>query len=130
MKKILLAVALTLFSTCAMAKWTTVGKSEGATGFTVYADKSSAKKTGNLSQMWALFDFNSKRTTKQFKYLSYKQRVEYDCGGKKDRILEYSLHSKHMGQGGAIYKYSKPSPWQAVAPDSVAEDLFEIACKK
>lgn len=130
MKKILLAIALTLFSTAAMAKWTTVGKSEGATGFTVYADKSSAKKAGNLSNMWALFDFNSERTTKQFRYLSYKQRVEYDCNGKKSRVMEYSLHSKHMGKGGAVYKYSKPGQWKTVTPDSVAGNLFDIACKK
>jgi hypothetical protein len=130
MKKTLFAIALTLFSTGAMAKWMTVGKSEGATGFTVYADKASVKKTGNMSKMWSMFDFNSTMESKDFRYLSYRQLVEYECKEKKNRVMEYSLHSKHMGNGGAIYKNMVPGKWEMTAPKSVAENLLEIACKK
>ena len=130
MKKILIAIALTLFSTGAMAKWMTVGKAEGAQGFTVYADKSSARKTGDVSTMWAMFDFRSERTSKDFRYLSYKQLVEYDCKQGKSRVMEYSLHSKHMGKGGAVYKDRVPGKWTKTVPNSVAGNLFDIACKK
>jgi len=130
MKKILLAIALTAFSTGAMAKWMTVGKSEGAAGFTVYADQSTAKKTGSSSTMWSLFDFNSTRTSKDFKYLSYKQLVEYDCKENKNRVMKYSLHSKHMGKSGAIFKNSVPGKWQKTTPESVSGNLLDIACKK
>ena len=130
MKKILLAIALALFSTGAMAEWMTVGKSEGATGFTVYADQSTAKKTGGMSKMWSLFDFNSTRTSKDFQYLSYKQLVEYDCKNDKNRVLEYSLHSKHMAKSGAIFKNSVPGKWQQTTPQSVSGNLLDIACKK
>lgn len=130
MKKILLAIVLTLFSAGAMAKWITVGKMEGDAGFTVYADKSSIKKAGNVSKMWALFDFNSIKKTKDFRYLSYKQLAEYDCQGQKTRVMEYSLHSKHMGKSGAIFKDRTPGKWEKIVPKSVAGNLFEIACKK
>jgi len=130
MKKILVAIALALFSTVAMAKWMTVGKSEGATGFTVYADKPSVKKAGGVSKMESLFDFNSTRTSKDFKYLSYKQLVEYDCKNDKNRVLEFSLHSKHMAKSGAIFKNRVPGKWQKTTPKSVSGNLLDIACKK
>ena len=130
MKKILFTIALTLFSTAAMAKWISVGKSEGATGFTVYADKSAVKKSAGTAQMWSLFDFNSIRKARDFQYLSYKQLVEYDCKENKSRVMKYSFHRKHMGKSGAIYQDSVPGKWQAAVPKSVAKNLLDIACEK
>jgi len=129
-RKLLVFLVLSLVSTGAMAGWTTVGKAESAKGFTVYTDKSATQKKGNIAKMWSLFDFNAPRKTKGFRYSSYKQLVEYDCKKEQSRVIGYSLHSKNMGAGGAIYKNSKAGNWMAVRPNSVAENLWEIACGK
>ena len=129
-RKLLVFLALSLVSTGAMAAWTTVGKAESAKGFTVYADKSSIQKKEGLAKMWALFDFNEPRETRGFRYSSYKQLAEYDCKKERSRVIDYSLHSKSMGAGGAIYKDSKVGNWMAVSPNSVVENLWEIACGK
>lgn len=130
MKKILAAMMLTLFSTGAMAKWITLGHAGGDTGFTVYADIPAIKKAGGVYGIWSVFDFKSARKIRKFNYLSYRQLVEYDCRKQKSRLMEYSLHSKHMARGRAVYKNSRPGKWQAVAQHSIAGSLLDVACKK
>jgi predicted ribosomally synthesized peptide with SipW-like signal peptide len=129
-RKLLVAIMLSLVSTGTMAAWTAVGKSESSEDFTVYVNKSSIHKKGNLVKMWSMFNFKSPRETNEYRYSSYKQLVEYDCNEGQSRMIGYSLHSKNMGMGGAVYKNSKTGNWVAVEPNSVAESLWKIACSK
>ena len=130
-RKLLVALALSLLSTSAMAGWTTIGKVGSAKGsFTVYADKSAIQKNGSFAKMQALFDFSTPMKSQGFRYSSYKQLAEYDCKKGQSRVIDYSLHSKKMGAGGAIFKSSNVGKWMTVKPNSVVANLWGIACGK
>lgn len=129
MKK-LVALALALISTHAMAEWTRVGESGQRGGYTVYADQASIRKVDERAKMWALFDYQVVQKTSGVEYLSEKIRREYDCKQKQMRKLAYSFFSWNMESGDLIRSYNQPQKWEPVLPDSVDEAEWRVACGK
>ncbi len=124
----LLALAMTLISTGAMAEWTKVGESELRGGYTAYADLASISKAGNRAKMWALFDYQTKQKTSGVEYLSEVIRRDYDCKQKQMRKLSYKFFSWNMEGGELIRSYTQPQQWVPVKPDSVDEAEWKVAC--
>ncbi len=129
MNKLLLTLILTLVSTSAMAEWTWAVEDAGV-GITVYVDRTSISKTGNIVKMLTLVDFKAVQGKSKSKFLSQKEQDEYDCKDEKIRILTFSQHSKNMGAGEVVFSDSVSSKWLPVAPRSSNEVLWEIACGK
>ena len=129
MNKLLLTLMLTLLSTSAMAEWTWVVEDAGI-GITVYVDRTSISKAGNMVKMLSLVDFKAVQGKAKYKFLSQKEQGEYDCKDEKIRILTISRSSKNLGAGEAVLSDSVPSKWVPVAPRSANEVLWEIACGK
>ena len=127
MGKIMLLL-LTVASGRAAADWLAVGGNEEAS---IYVDKVSIVKSGNLVKMWDLFDFHSQqRDATGLPYLSDMSLLEYDCKQGKHRTLNFSYHSGNMGKGYIVYSDADTDPWQPVAAGSTVELLWRVACGK
>ena len=129
MKKLFLALMLALASTSALAEWTWVVEDAGI-GITVYVDRVSINKTGNVVKMLTLVDFRAAQGKAKSKFLSQKEQGEYDCKEAKIRILTLSRSDKNLGAGEVVFSDNTPSKWMPVAPGSANEVLWEIACGK
>lgn len=96
-----------------------------------YADPSTIKTDGNISKMWSLTDWRSKKVNAQGSPVSStKALAEYDCSGELHRFVYSANFSDSMGKGDANQIDDKPTSWQPVIPGSVALKLYNIACKK
>ncbi len=119
---------LSIVSSSAMAEWVEVGESgEETEAITAYADPDTIRKTGNRVKMWALVDY--KTDEEEFGILSARQKEEYDCKEKKQRILFIAFYSGHMGKDETVEILSEPeSSWQQPLAGGLAEALLEFAC--
>lgn len=127
MHKIILMMLLAAVSNGAMAEWTSVGSNESTA---IYVDPASIQRIGNMAMMWHLIDFKTAQKDMGEKYLSTKDRNEYDCKEEKLRRRAFSEHSKNMGKGEIVYSDSYTTKWKPVPPDSGVEILWRFACNK
>jgi hypothetical protein len=130
MNKLLIAVLLAVFSTSVMAEWTRIGSDDIST---IYANISTIRKSGDGVKMWALHDFKVVQIFKGdgTRILSMTMQEEYDCKEDTSKLLTFNQYSKNMGAGEVVYAsgaaHGEPVP---VAPDSVADVKFKVACVK
>jgi hypothetical protein len=129
MRKLILTMLLTVVSGNAMAGWLNVGDTEF---FSVYADPTTTRKSGDTAKMWVLYDY------KKFQkiigtgelYLSRRYEGEFDCKKEQTRILALVMSAEHMGQGNVLYDVPANGKWKPIAPSSVDETLLKLVCDK
>jgi len=97
---------------------------------TVYVDRDTIHRKGELVKMWHLDDFKTVQTVEDNSYLSIKTQQEYDCPKDRFRALVFMWFSDNMGLGTVIYSVSYEQSWEPVHPDSVGQDLWKVACSK
>ena len=86
---------------------------------------------GHLVKGSSLMDFKTIQRAAEGAYLSQKAQQEYDCEGERYRTLSASFHSGHMGDGQVIFSSDEPQEtWEPVAPGTVGEGFWKIACGK
>lgn len=125
--KIVLTLLLAVVSSSAMAEWVELGSDNT---ITIYADPATIHRQGSRVTMWDLGDFQTAEKFGDKSYLSVRQQQEYDCKGKRLRVLRATCHARNMGKGETICRISKPRHWEPVLPVSFDESMWEIACKK
>ena len=130
--KVLIALALTIVSGSAIAKWEEVTSNDLAT---FYAEPSSIRRNGAMVKMWGLMDLNKPEIPRPpgvgKAFLSSKTQHEYDCKEERARILGFTRFDGNMGNGSAVESvYGVAGEWEPVMPESILEDLWKIACKK
>ena len=130
---------LALSSAPVYAEWVAVEKPYLSPGFrTLYVDPSSIHRQGNLVTLWQLIDFtwmqgNAGMGPLGFgphRFLSTKTQKQFDCRGKRVRLLAFTEFSRHMGTGMPSNGYVDPDNWIPVEPDSINEALWEVSCAK
>ena len=125
MKRLFLVIALLLYSGPAYSEWVALVVSEEGT---VYVDRDTLRRKGQLVKLWYLFDFNIARTVRGDSNLSSKLQIEFDCAEERMRKLASTYFSGNMGSGKANYTISDPSKWAPVQPASTGEALWKVAC--
>jgi hypothetical protein len=129
MRKIVLMLALGLICGSAMAEWTWA--SGGQNGdLSVYVNFSSIRKNGNKVKMWALYDYKTIKNTGPKSYLSSTAQSEYDCSEETSGNIAVVDYESNMGNGLVVYSTNLNYESTPIAPDSVGEVLFKIACDK
>ncbi len=98
----------------------------------MYVDPGSIRREGNLVTIWQLIDFtwmqgNPRGPTR---FLSTKTQKQFDCAGKRLRLLAFTEFSHHMGTGIATHGYVDKDNWLPVEPESINQALREVACGK
>ena len=126
MKSAVIGVLLVCVSGTALADWVRI---RGDGTVTVLADSGSVSRSGDIATMWSMINYTKPRKTDDGEeYLSSRQRMEYDCTDKLSRRLEFDRYSDLSGLGRAVYSNKNASAWSAVAPGTVAGELFRFAC--
>ena len=121
-------VLFLLASTSTWAGWSVIGSTGNAD---VYVDSATIRQQDTLVKMSSLLDFKTIQRAVEGPYLSQKAQQEYDCEGERYRTLSASFHSGHMGDGQVIFSSDEPQEtWEPVAPGTVGEGFWKIACGK
>lgn len=137
--RLLLTLMLALVSASAMAKggsasqeWTWIGSGrEHAVEY--YLDFQSFDKHGQYVTVWELMDFEMPQEFKgaDWKYLSSKLQVEFDCNERQSRYLSVYYYAGTMGSNNMVYSANFPSaPWEPIPSNSVEKALWNSACVK
>jgi len=123
-----LSLALTAISCSAMAEFVEFTKLDMAT---IYVDKESLVKKGNRAKMWIMIDYNAPLSDKVGKsVLSDKLQYQYDCKEKQYQIIASSAHSGNMATGKTVSVNADPPVLTKVAPGTLDENFWEMACVK
>ncbi len=128
-KSILLFVVLA--ANIASATWLKAGDAGGTDGFDMYFDPATIRRSGMLVKMWRLLDEKRiKIGSASVPYQSSMSQDEYDCKAERIRSLAFTYFGGKMGQGEVLFTTSRSSDWSPVAPGSVDEAYWKIACGK
>lgn len=55
---------------------------------------------------------------------------EYDCAGRKVRLIDYADHAGRLGEGGIVSVEKMPSRWEEIVDESLDLAYWNIACQK
>ena len=121
------ALLLALFSGTAAADWTAVGRANEI--YSAYADLGSLRRQEGVASMHGLYDFRRQDFTPEGRGL-YSTAVlrEYDCPGRRVRLLSAIDFSGHMGEGTAVSTSAAPGRWEPVHPGGIDDEFWQLAC--
>lgn len=125
------SVALALIgaycSSAAAADWTGVGRANEI--YSAYADRGSIRRTGDLATMHGLYDFRRQDFTPDGRGL-YSTAVlrEYDCAGRRVRLLSSIDFAGRMGEGAPVSANRTPGRWEAVLEGGIDGAFLRVAC--
>ena len=128
-----LITLLFLSTVPAYAEWVAVEKDYLLPGLqTVYVDPDTIRREGNLVTLWQLIDFKTMQGNGRgaHRFLSTKIHKQFDCAGKRLRLLAFTEFSRRMGTGIAANGYVDKDNWLPVEPESINHALWEVACGK
>jgi hypothetical protein len=113
------------------ADWVTVEKPSPVRELqTVYIDPTTVRREGNLTTVWQLTDVTwmqgGARGTPRF--LSTKTYKQFECTGKRLRLLAFTEFSHQMATGIASDGHVDKETWLPVEPDSINHALWELVC--
>ena len=123
----LLITLLVLSSGPVHAEWE-LASGDDAAGLTVYVDRDTIRRKGNLVKMWQLYDYKTVQTVAGDSLLSIQRYNEYDCTEERTRMLAYTWFSSNMGRGRVVYKTADEQQWEAIVPRSIDRALWKVAC--
>lgn len=133
MRKGIFLMLLAIMCSAEAAEWVLVGENSpnGNIGvhYDTYANPSTIRKVGSRAQMWILFNNKTASVVNGRSFMSVKSQTEYDCKEEKSRALYYSFHVGGMGTGGLIFRNPDIGEWEPIAPDSISDSLWKVACE-
>ena len=88
--------------------------------------------------LWQLIDFKRMQGNTGMgplgfgphRFLSTKTHKQFDCAGKRLRLLAFTEFSRRMGTGIAAHGYVDNGNWLPVEPESINQALSEVVCGK
>ena len=121
----LLGLLVMLAASPVMAEWTQVARSVEAT---IFYDRDSLRKSGSMVKMWTLTNFASTEIIEGKLHRSAKSQYEYDCTEERYRLLATIFYELVGGAGKVTASEASLGPWYPVAPQSMAQRLWKVAC--
>ena len=122
-----LALALAFCATGASAQWTALGG--GNRIYVPYADQATIRGLGANVSMAGLYDFrNGDLTPEGRPFFSTVVLREYDCRGRRVRLLSYIDFSGPMGTGSVVTSVSRAGRWEPIVEGALDEGYWKIAC--
>jgi hypothetical protein len=121
------SLVLALLSGAAAADWTGVGRANEI--YSAYADRDSIRRQGSMATMHGLYDFRRQDFTPEGRGL-YSTAVlrEYDCAGRRVRLLSAIDFSGRMGEGTPVSASDRPGRWEAVLEGGIDIAFLRVAC--
>lgn len=127
--RFLVVVALAASSNSVLAEWIKVATDQEGT---TYVDPQRIVE-GNLVKVWQMRDEIKPVQLGEAKpFLSSKTLWQYDCTGRRSRLMANYGFAGSMGRGGAIYSRADVnSPWADIIPDTLGSTILDsTACRK
>ncbi len=116
-----------LSSGSAWADWTPVGNDKDI--YSAFADKSTIHARGANVSMSGMYDFIKRDFTPDGRGLfSTVVLREYDCTGRRVRLLSAIDFSGHMGAGEAVSTSAYTGRWEPVVEGALDEAYWKVAC--
>ena len=109
------------------AEWVVVG-GDDEIGMTVYMETDTIRREGDLVKVWELLDYKTTQTEVGISHLSVKVQFEYDCAEERHRVLAIRQYSNNMGRGKVVLSNSDEDKWIPVAPETIEQSLWTVAC--
>ncbi len=129
-----LIILLALTSGSVHAEWVAVEKQYQTHGLqTVYFDPDTIRRDGNLVKMVTLVDWKWMQGNRSpSRFSSTKVKKQFDCVGKRLRLLVITDYYGQMGTGTRVAEtvYDSEGDWNPVEPASLNHALWEVACGK
>jgi len=121
------STALLAVSATARADWTPLGVENEI--YTAYVDRGSIRRQDGRAHMAGMYDFRKQDFTPDGHGL-YSTVVlrEYDCAGRKVRLLSYIDFVGHKGEGGVVSKNQHIGRWEEIVEGGVDEAYWKVAC--
>jgi len=131
-RRLLLITLLVLSRGPVYAEWVAIEKEYQSPGLqTVYIDLDTIQREGDLVTLWQLTDYMwMQGGRKSTRFLSTKTHKQFDCAGKRLRLLAFTYFLGHMGTGRPAAGYVDQATWLPVEPESLNRPLWEMACGK
>ncbi len=127
MKKITLAVALSVAAVSAYADWSVVEGSPADPR--LYVNKDTAEKSGpKMVLLWQVIDHASTQSRDGKDFRSQMLRYEYDCEKSMFREMFRSWHKGPMATSMTVYWTEGQRQWLAPEAGSIDETLTRAAC--
>jgi len=126
-----LIILLALNSGSVYAEWVAVEKDYLSPGLqTVYIDRDSIRREGNLVTLWQLIDFKWMQGSARgpARFMSTETHKQFDCAGRRVRLLAFTEFSHSMGTGIPVDGHVDSANWLPVEPDSMNYALWEVVC--
>jgi Surface-adhesin protein E len=118
-----------LLSSGAAADWTPVGGDNDI--YAAFADQASIRPRGDNVSMSGMYDFRKRDFTPEGKALfSTVVLREYDCRGRRVRLLSAIDFSGHTGEGEAVSASADPGRWEPVIEGALDEAYWKVACAR
>ncbi len=127
MRKLLIGLCLSLVATVASAEWVLVTRT--ADGNKHFADPSTKRRVGTIVRIWEISDYGKPRSAGGDVYLSDRNYWQYDCVERTRQYLQATVFAGKMATGEMVFSFNLPGNKEFVAPNTVAEHLFNFACK-
>jgi hypothetical protein len=97
----------------------------------IYVAKSTIQRSDNLIRMWDMMDFKTVQEAGGVRFLSAKTHHEFDCKGRRMRMLSTTGFSGQMGKGSVVAFDNSQFPWESLAPGDLADVCFlKAACEQ
>ena len=120
-------VTLACLAAPAGAEWTALGIENAI--FTAYVDRDSIKRLDGVVRMAGMYDFKRQDVTPDGKGLfSTVVLREYDCPGRRVRMLSYVDFSGHKAEGGVVSQIQRTGRWETVLQEGVDAAYWRVAC--
>ena len=127
MNRLAWTVVLALASGNAAAEWVSLGDAGAAE---LFVDPSTVVRSGEMVTMWSVNALKTPGSANGTAYVSLKRQDEFDCAGSRMRGLQISAYPQPMGEGTAVLTEKGSGAWTPVAPGSISEALWKVACGK
>lgn len=127
MRKLLIGLALSVMATAASANWVLVAN--GNNGDNYYADPTTKKRTGNIVRIWVMQDYLKPEISSGKLSFSSVVYLEYDCINSKIKNLQGTEFLGQMATGEVLGTHKPTANEKFVPPGSVANIIFNYACK-
>ena len=108
----------------AWAQWAKLGEGPESDA---YVDLATIQRLGNFRRVWEIQDMHKRNPDGAMSSRSF---TEYDCRGKRARIISLSTHPEPMAVGAALVSEDNPRPWAVVSLGTTGEAVLDIACKR
>lgn len=128
----LLVTLLVLSNAPAYAEWVAGEQDYLSPGLgTIYIDPDSIQREGNMVTVWQLVDFKTMQGGRSpTRFLSTKTQKQFDCAGKRFRLLAFTAFTDGMGTGIPDDGYVDKHVWLPVEAESITQTLWEMVCGK